>query len=58
VREITDYVLGRFGQEDLPLLNAVLERVCDQIEGWLTAGVQKAMNDFNGLVNLPLAKES
>lgn len=51
VREITDYVLGRFEPGDRPVLDAVLERACNQIECWITAGVQKAMNDFNGLIN-------
>src|SRR6516225_6935578 len=41
VRQITDYVLGRFEQADMPLLDAVLERACNQIECWLTAGVAK-----------------
>ncbi len=51
VREITDYVLGRFEPGDRPMLDAVLDRACKQIECWVTAGVQKAMNDFNGLIN-------
>ena len=58
VREITDYVLGRFEQADMPLLKAILERACNQIECWLTAGTAKAMNDFNGMINTPLVKES
>jgi PTH1 family peptidyl-tRNA hydrolase len=58
VRQITDYVLGRFEQADMPLLDAVLERACNQIECWLTAGVAKAMNDFNGMINTPLVKEN
>jgi PTH1 family peptidyl-tRNA hydrolase len=53
LREITGHVLGRFGEEDEPLVQAVLKRAADQAECWLGAGVQKAMNDFNGVVDHP-----
>jgi PTH1 family peptidyl-tRNA hydrolase len=58
VREITDFVLGRFAGTELPVLEMVLERARKQIECWVTAGVQKAMNEFNGLVEPPVVKES
>jgi peptidyl-tRNA hydrolase, PTH1 family len=57
-REITDYVLGRFAEAELPLLTATLERACDLMECWLTAGAAKAMNEFNGTINPPVVKES
>jgi peptidyl-tRNA hydrolase, PTH1 family len=57
-REITNYVLGRFADSELSLLQANLERVCDQIECWLRAGVRKAMSEFNGTINTAVAKES
>jgi peptidyl-tRNA hydrolase, PTH1 family len=57
VREITDYVLARFGAADRPLLEAVLERASRQIECWLTDGIQKAMTQLNGVVQTPLANE-
>jgi peptidyl-tRNA hydrolase, PTH1 family len=57
-REITEYVLGRFEKAELPLMEAVLERACEQLECWLTAGLAKAMNNFNGMINTPLVKES
>ena len=57
-REITDYVLGRFEKAELPLMDLVFERACEQIECWLTTGLAKAMNNFNGMVNTPLVKES
>ena len=56
-REITDYVLGRFEAAEKALLEASLERACDQMECWMTAGVQEAMNQFNGTTNSPLVKE-
>ena len=57
-REITEYVLGRFEATEQPLLDASLEKACDQIECWMTAGVREAMNQFNGTINSPLVKES
>lgn len=53
LREITDHVLGRFELGDQELLRAVLQRAADQVECWLQVGVQKAMNDFNGVIDHP-----
>ena len=52
-REITDYVLGRFSSTESALLNKVLTVAADQAETWLEAGIQKAMNQFNGVVADP-----
>jgi len=49
-REITDYVLGRFSAAESELAEKVLARAADQTEVWLKAGIQKAMSQFNGLV--------
>ena len=49
-REITNYVLGRFGSTETALVDKVLSVACDQAECWLDAGIQKAMSQFNGLV--------
>ena len=49
-REITGYVLSDFGRADRELLDKVLARACDQVECWLTDGIQAAMNRFNGKV--------
>lgn len=51
-REITDHVLGRFGKDEAGLLEKVLLRSCEQIECWLAAGMQPAMNRFNGIVEI------
>ena len=53
LREITGHVLGRFGKDDQKWVEAVLERAADQVECWLQAGIQKAMNNFNGMVVHP-----
>ncbi len=49
-REITGHVLGKFGADEAALLDKVLKRAADQLECWVTAGLQKAMNQFNGVV--------
>jgi len=52
-REITDYVLSRFDRAEAALMEKVLDRAANQAECWLTGGVQKAMNQFNGVVDSP-----
>lgn len=49
-REITGHVLGRFSAAEMDAVQKVLGVAADQAGCWLTAGVQKAMNDFNGVV--------
>ncbi|HEY1718947.1 MAG TPA: aminoacyl-tRNA hydrolase [Verrucomicrobiae bacterium] len=50
-REITNYVLGKFDSSESELLKKVLERASDQIETWLEAGIEKAMSQFNGVID-------
>jgi PTH1 family peptidyl-tRNA hydrolase len=50
-REITNYVLGKFDSGESELLKKVLERATGQIECWLDGGIEKAMNQFNGVVD-------
>ena len=50
-REITGHVLGKFGADENALLEKVLERAAGQMECWLDAGLQKAMSQFNGVVD-------
>ncbi len=49
-REITGYVLGKFSAAETELAEKVLSKAADQTEVWLKAGIQKAMSQFNGLV--------
>ncbi len=49
-REIRDYVLGRFSSTESAFADKVLTVASDQAECWLSAGIQKAMNLFNGVV--------
>lgn len=50
-REITGHVLGKFDPSENELLEKVLSRASGQIECWLDAGLQKAMSQFNGIMN-------
>jgi PTH1 family peptidyl-tRNA hydrolase len=49
-REITGHVLGRFSSTEAAQVDKVLTVASDQAECWLDAGIQKAMNQFNGVV--------
>ncbi|HTL18431.1 MAG TPA: aminoacyl-tRNA hydrolase [Patescibacteria group bacterium] len=50
-REITGHVLGRFDSTESPLVDKVLTVAASQAETWVTTGIQKAMNQFNGVVD-------
>ena len=50
-REITDYVLSRFDRVEAALMEKVLDRAARQAECWLNDGIQRAMNQFNGVVD-------
>jgi PTH1 family peptidyl-tRNA hydrolase len=50
-RQITGHVLGKFAEDEREMLEKVLERAAGQIECWLSAGLQKAMSQFNGAVS-------
>jgi PTH1 family peptidyl-tRNA hydrolase len=49
LREITGHVLGRFDKTENELMEKVLDRASGQVETWLEAGVEKAMQS-NGSV--------
>src|SRR5262249_27418033 len=49
-REITGHVLGKFQSTELEWLDKILAAASDQAECWLAAGIQQAMNRFNGAV--------
>lgn len=53
VREITNHVLGTFLPAERDLLGKVLQRAADQVECWLSAGIEKAMSQYNGAVECP-----
>ena len=53
-REITGYVLGRFSSTEAAVADKVLGLAVDQAETWVDAGIQKAMSQFNGVVEDPV----
>lgn len=55
-RQISNYVLGRFGGAELPAVEEVLNRAGQQVECWLNDGIKEAMNRFNGAAPAPLTK--
>jgi len=50
-RAIANYVLGKFSPAESALMEKVLAVAAGQAECWLSAGIEKAMNQFNGVVN-------
>ena len=50
-RQITGHVLGKFGADESALLAKVLDLAAGQLECWVSAGLQKAMNQFNGAIS-------
>jgi len=51
MREISNHVLGKFDASESVLLEKVLTRAAEQAECWLDAGIEKAMNQYNGVVS-------
>lgn len=49
-REITGHVLGKLNAGEMTLMEKVLARAANQIESWLAHGLQKAMSQFNGVI--------
>jgi peptidyl-tRNA hydrolase, PTH1 family len=49
-RQITNYVLDDFAASESGLVEKVLTRAADQVECWVTSGIEKAMSQFNGAV--------
>jgi len=45
-------VLAQFSPAERDLLEKILQKACDQVECWFGFGVAKAMNQFNGAVNV------
>jgi PTH1 family peptidyl-tRNA hydrolase len=50
-RKLTGYVLGPFTTGEMALVDKVIGRAADQVECWLAAGIQEAMNKYNGAVD-------
>jgi PTH1 family peptidyl-tRNA hydrolase len=42
-----DYVLGRFREDQQPLVDEAISAACDASECWISRGITEAMNRFN-----------
>jgi peptidyl-tRNA hydrolase, PTH1 family len=42
-----DYVLGKWGEEELKTLDARVTIACDMVKSFALAGLQRTMNDYN-----------
>jgi PTH1 family peptidyl-tRNA hydrolase len=49
-REISGHVLGKLSANELELMEKILARASDQVEAWVKHGLQKAMSQFNGVI--------
>ena len=45
--DAADYVLGQFGEEERPLIEAAVDRAADAVRAWLEDGIERAMSRFN-----------
>ena len=50
LREITGHVLGRLSAGEAAAMEKILARAADQVECWIAHGLQKAMSQFNGVI--------
>lgn len=46
-RDLADHVLSRFSPDDLPAVDAALDRAADAVEMWVDEGMARVMNRFN-----------
>ena len=47
-RDVSGFVLGKFTEAEIELLERVLETAADQLSCWMLQGTQQAMNNYNG----------
>jgi PTH1 family peptidyl-tRNA hydrolase len=45
--DLADYVLDGFTPDERTALDALLDPMCEAVEGWLDEGIEKAMSRFN-----------
>jgi PTH1 family peptidyl-tRNA hydrolase len=46
--DAADYVLGRFGEKERPEIEVAVMRAADAVEDWVSLGIEKCMNQYNG----------
>ena len=45
--DAADYVLGKFGDDDRPVIDIAIRDAANAVETWVKSGVRTAMNQFN-----------
>ena len=45
--DAADYVLGKFGEDDRPIMDVAIKDAADAVETWVKSGVQITMNQYN-----------
>ena len=45
--ETSNYVLGKFDEEEQVIMKAAIQKAADAVETWIGSGIQVAMNQFN-----------
>ena len=56
-RDVSGFVLGKFTEDESGQLEKVLEKAADQLECWMSRGLQAAMNNYNGDLSPPKKKK-
>ena len=56
-RDVSGFVLGKFTGDESGQLEKVLEKAADQLECWMSRGLQAAMNNYNGDLSPPKKKK-
>ena len=46
--DLADYVLGKFGKDEIEILTKTIDKVNDAVESIIRNGVEKTMSKFNG----------
>ena len=45
----SEFVLGKWRREELPLVRLKIEKAAEMIESFVSAGIEKTMNQYNKL---------
>ena len=46
-RDLADHVLSRFSPDDLPVIEATVDRAVEAVGVWIEEGIARVMNSFN-----------
>lgn len=46
-RDLADHVLSKFSPDDVPIVNATIERAVEAVGVWIDEGIARVMNGYN-----------